>query len=269
MNDLFALLPEYAAAHLELSLGALAIATAIAVPLGIAVTRRPRLAPALLGGAGVIQTIPSLALLALMVPLFAAVGVLTERWFGIPLRAIGAGPALVALTLYGVLPILQNTVAGLRGVDPGAREAARAVGMTPSQSLWRVELPAGAAGAGGGPAHRGGVDRRHRDALDARRRDEPRELHLQRPPDAPLRRGLARLHRGGRARADHRRRDPAARARPAAAPARLRMGVARGGGALVLAIGVARARVAPPLPRRAASRSAPRASPSSTCWPRS
>ena len=141
MNDLFALLPEYAAAHLELSLGALAIATAIAVPLGIAVTRRPRLAPALLGGAGVIQTIPSLALLALMVPLFAALGALTERYFGIPRRAIGAGPALVALTLYGVLPILQNTVAGLRGVDPAACEAARAVGMTPSQSLWRVELP--------------------------------------------------------------------------------------------------------------------------------
>jgi osmoprotectant transport system permease protein len=141
VNDLFALLPEYAAAHLELSLGALAIATAIAVPLGIAVTRRPRLAPALLGSAGVIQTIPSLALLALMVPLFAAVGGLTERWFGIPLRAIGAGPALVALTLYGVLPILQNTVAGQRGVDPAACEAARAVGMTPSQSLWRVELP--------------------------------------------------------------------------------------------------------------------------------
>ncbi len=141
MSDLFALLPEYAAAHLELSLAALAIATAIAVPLGIAVTRRPRLAPALLGGAGVIQTIPSLALLALMVPLFAALGVLTERFFGIPLRAIGAGPALVALVLYGVLPILQNTVAGLRGVDPAAREAARAVGMTPSQSLWRIELP--------------------------------------------------------------------------------------------------------------------------------
>jgi osmoprotectant transport system permease protein len=141
VNDLFALLPEYAAAHLELSLAALAIATAIAVPLGIAVTRRPRLAPALLGGAGVIQTIPSLALLALMVPLFAALGLLSERFFGIPIRAIGAGPALVALTLYGVLPILQNTVAGLRGVDPAACEAARAVGMTPSQSLWRVELP--------------------------------------------------------------------------------------------------------------------------------
>ena len=104
-------------------------------------TRRPRLAPALLGAAGVIQTIPSLALLALMVPLFAALGVLTERYFGIPLRAIGAGPALVALILYGVLPILRNTVAGLRGVDPAAREAARAVGMTPAQSLWRVELP--------------------------------------------------------------------------------------------------------------------------------
>jgi osmoprotectant transport system permease protein len=141
VSDLFALLPEYAGAHLELSLAALAIAAAIAVPFGIAVTHRPRLAPALLGAAGVIQTVPSLALLALMVPLFAVLGGFTARHFGIEIRAIGAGPALVALVLYGVLPILQNTVAGLRGVDPAAREAARAVGMTPSQSLWRVELP--------------------------------------------------------------------------------------------------------------------------------
>jgi len=141
VNDLFALLPEYAGAHLELSLAALLIATAIAVPFGIAVTRRPRLAAPLLGVAGVIQTVPGLALLALMVPLFAVVGGFTARHFGIEIRAIGAGPALVALVLYGVLPILQNTVAGLRGVDPAAREAARAVGMTPNQSLWRVELP--------------------------------------------------------------------------------------------------------------------------------
>jgi osmoprotectant transport system permease protein len=141
VNDLLAALPEYAAAHLALSLGALAIATAIAAPLGIAVSRRPRLATPLVGAAGVIQTVPSLALLALMVPLFAALGALTARHLGVELRAIGTGPALVALVLYGVLPILQNTVAGLAGVEPAAREAARAVGMTPRQSLARVELP--------------------------------------------------------------------------------------------------------------------------------
>jgi osmoprotectant transport system permease protein len=141
LSDLLALLPGYAAAHLRLSLSALAIATALAVPLGVWVTRRPRAAPWVLGSAGVIQTVPGLALLALMVPLFAALGGLTARAFGVELRAIGSGPALVALVLYGVLPIVQNTVAGLAGVDPAAREAALAVGMTPRQSLVRVELP--------------------------------------------------------------------------------------------------------------------------------
>jgi osmoprotectant transport system permease protein len=141
VKDLFALLPGYAAAHVELSLAALALAVAIAAPLGVAIAQRPRLAAPVLGAAGVIQTVPSLALLALMVPLFAALGVFTARAFGFELRAIGAGPALVALVLYGVLPVLQNTVAGLASVDPAAREAARAVGMTPRQSLLRVELP--------------------------------------------------------------------------------------------------------------------------------
>ena len=141
MSDLWALLPTYFAAHVELSLAALALATAIAVPLGVLAAQRPRLGGGLLGVAGVIQTIPGLALLALMVPLFAAIGVFSARHFGVEVRAIGAGPALVALVLYGILPILQNTVAGLRGVDPALREAALAVGMTPRQSLLRVELP--------------------------------------------------------------------------------------------------------------------------------
>lgn len=141
MSDLWALLPAYFAAHVELSLAALTIATAVAVPLGIVVTQRPRVGGALLGMASVIQTIPGLALLALMVPLFAAIGVFTVRHFGVEVRAIGAGPALVALVLYGILPILQNTVTGLRGVDPALREAALAVGMTPRQSLLRVEIP--------------------------------------------------------------------------------------------------------------------------------
>jgi osmoprotectant transport system permease protein len=141
MSDLWAQLPAYAAAHLELSLLALAAACAVAIPLGVAIAGRSRLAGVVLGVAGVIQTIPSLALLALMVPLFAALGAITAARFGVELRAIGTGPALVALVLYGTLPILQNTVAGLASVDPAARAAARAVGMTPLQSLLRVELP--------------------------------------------------------------------------------------------------------------------------------
>jgi osmoprotectant transport system permease protein len=141
VKELWARFPEYLSAHLELSLGALAIAAAVAVPLGVWIGRRPRTAPALLALVGALQTIPSLALLAFMVPALAALGVLTSRLFGFEVRAIGAGPALAALTLYGVLPILQNTVAGIRGVDPACREAARGVGMTPRQQLWRVEIP--------------------------------------------------------------------------------------------------------------------------------
>jgi len=131
VSEQLRLLPGYLSAHLELSLAALCAAAWIAIPLGVAIHRRRALEPALLGAASAIQTIPSLALLAIMVPLFAKVGA----------RGIGAWPALVALTLYGLLPILRNTVTGLAGIDPAVREAARGVGMTPRDELWRVELP--------------------------------------------------------------------------------------------------------------------------------
>ena len=126
MNEALAELPRLAAAHLQLSLAGLGLALALSLPLGIAASRRPRLAAAALGGASVIQTIPSLALLAIMVPLLASIGFL---------------PAWIALTLYAALPILRNTVTGIAGVDPALREAARGVGMTPAQQLRRVELP--------------------------------------------------------------------------------------------------------------------------------
>jgi osmoprotectant transport system permease protein len=141
LSELWARFPEYLAGHLELSLAALGIGAAIGIPLGVWIARRPKAAPGLLAVVGAAQTIPSLALLAFMVPALAALGALTSRAFGFAPRAIGTGPALAALTLYGVLPILQNTVTGLRGVDPACREAARGVGMTPRQELWRVELP--------------------------------------------------------------------------------------------------------------------------------
>jgi osmoprotectant transport system substrate-binding protein/osmoprotectant transport system permease protein len=137
VSEQLALLPGYLAAHLRLTLVALGAGAALAVPIGVAVTRRPRLAPAVLAAAGVVQTIPSLALLAFMVPALALLG----AWAGLEIRSIGYLPAVLALTLYSVLPILQNTVVGIRGVDPTLLEAARGVGMTPRQQLLHVELP--------------------------------------------------------------------------------------------------------------------------------
>ncbi|WP_417485392.1 glycine betaine ABC transporter substrate-binding protein [Maricaulis salignorans] len=120
-------LPYLLSGHVLLSLAAIFVGMAISVPLGIYAAPRPRLAGSVLNIAGVIQTIPGLALLALMVPLLGGM--------------IGYWPAFLALMLYSILPILRNTIVGLQGVEPGVREAARGLGMTPSQRLWRVELP--------------------------------------------------------------------------------------------------------------------------------
>lgn len=141
MSDVLALLPDYLTAHLQLVLVSLLVGFAGSVPLGVWVTRDERRSVAVLAAAGVIQTIPSLALLALMVPMLAALSTLTASWFELELRSIGYLPAVIALTLYSVLPMLQNTVAGIRGVDPALVEAARGVGMTDRQRLFRVELP--------------------------------------------------------------------------------------------------------------------------------
>jgi osmoprotectant transport system permease protein len=125
-------IPPLLASHLELSLGALLIAFALALPIAVAVAERPRAAFATLTIAGVVQTVPGLALVALMVPVLAAIG-----W----LPSFGFSPAIVALTLYAILPILRNAVTGLRAVDPDAVEAARGLGMTRSQVLRVVQLP--------------------------------------------------------------------------------------------------------------------------------
>jgi osmoprotectant transport system permease protein len=140
MTEQLALLPGYLTAHLELCLVALLIGIGVSVPLGIWVTGRRRLEQGVVGLASVIQTIPSLALLAVMVPLLAATAAFLEG-SGIKLRSIGYLPAIIALSLYSVLPILRNTVTGLSGVDPAVVEAARAVGMTRGEQLRRVEVP--------------------------------------------------------------------------------------------------------------------------------
>ncbi len=141
MKEQIAQLPELLTAHLQLTLVALFAGAVISLPLGVWLTRHRRFESGVLGVASVIQTIPSLALLAFMVPTLAAVGVVVAALFDVKLRTIGFLPALVALTLYSILPMLRNTVIGILEVDPALVEAARGVGMTDRQQLWRVELP--------------------------------------------------------------------------------------------------------------------------------
>lgn len=134
-------LPALVSAHLSLSVAAILAGTAISVPLGIACARRAALRGPLLATAGMVQAIPGIALLALMVPVLAAIDTVSRPWLGIEVPPLGFWPALVALWLYSMLPILRNTVVGLRSLDPSVLEAATAMGMTPRQRLRIVELP--------------------------------------------------------------------------------------------------------------------------------
>ena len=111
--------------HLLLTGIALSVALLIALPLGILIARRARLAQPVITAVGALRLIPSLAVLFLVLP-----------YLGLGIR-----PALFALTLLALPPILINTYAGMRGVEPQTIEAARGIGMTPRQAFWRVELP--------------------------------------------------------------------------------------------------------------------------------
>jgi osmoprotectant transport system permease protein len=104
------------------------LSVAIGVPLGVLVTRRPWLSKPILGGANIAETIPSLALFGLLLPV---------PWLGGRADRL----AIAALTLYALLPIIRNTSAGIAGVDAAVREAARGMGMTERQILFQVELP--------------------------------------------------------------------------------------------------------------------------------
>ena len=104
------------------------LAVAIGVPLGILITRRAPLDKPILGGANIIQTIPSLALFGFLLPV---------PWLGARADRL----AIVALTGYALLPIIRNTCTGIRAVNPSVREAARGMGLTDRQLLWHVELP--------------------------------------------------------------------------------------------------------------------------------
>jgi osmoprotectant transport system permease protein len=115
------------AAHLELVIEAVLLAVLLGVPLGILAARRPFVERAAVGVASVLQTIPSLALLGFLLIAFRG--------------QIGKPPALAALVLYALLPIVKNTILGLQSIDPGVREASLALGMTGLQRLRLVELP--------------------------------------------------------------------------------------------------------------------------------
>jgi len=123
-------LGELSVEHLEMVAIAMLAAAAIAIPGAILLSRRPRLSRWGLGFANILQTIPSLALFGFLIP--------------IPFLGVGKATAIVALILYALLPILRNTLVGITGVDAAVRESAVAMGMTPGQVLWQVELPLGA-----------------------------------------------------------------------------------------------------------------------------
>lgn len=111
--------------HLEVVLVAMLIATVLGVGLGIATYRRPPAAKAVLTVTSTFLTIPSFALFGLFIPLFG----------------LGYKPAVVALVMYALLPIVRNTITGLRGVDPAVSESALGMGLSRTQRLWRIEMP--------------------------------------------------------------------------------------------------------------------------------
>ncbi len=126
LQDQLTLLPQYLGNHIRLSLMAILIGIAVSLPLSILATRMRRLEWPLVSIANILQTIPALALLAFMVPLLGRIGFL---------------PALIALILYSMLPIVRNTITGIQEVDPALVEAGRGLGMTEFQLLTRVQLP--------------------------------------------------------------------------------------------------------------------------------
>src|SRR6202161_2950781 len=140
-SEALAHLPANLGNHVRVTAAALALGLLISLPLAIAARNRPVMRGTLLGLASIVQTVPGLALLALFYPLLLAVASLTLAWFGFGFSAFGFLPAVLALALYSMLPVLRNTITGLRGVDPAILEAAQGVGMTASQSLFMVELP--------------------------------------------------------------------------------------------------------------------------------
>jgi osmoprotectant transport system permease protein len=151
--DELSLLKEYAARraqfaaelvrHCELVLGAVLPAMALGAPLGLLAARRAAWRGPLLGTLNVIETVPSIALFGLLIAPLSALASAAPSLGALGIHGIGATPAIIALILYSLLPVVRNTMAALASVDADAVEAARGMGMTPAQIFWRVELPLG------------------------------------------------------------------------------------------------------------------------------
>lgn len=129
--------------HVVLAFGSLAAATLVGVPLGILCYRRPSLRTAVLNLLNIVQTVPSIALFGLLIAPLAWVAANVPGASAIGIAGIGAAPAMVALFGYSLLPIVANTVVGLVGVPFAVKDAARGMGMTEAQVLFRAELPLG------------------------------------------------------------------------------------------------------------------------------
>lgn len=121
---------DMALEHITIVGVAVGLAILTGVPLGIAITQNRRAADIVLYAASIIVTVPSIALFGLMIPILSTIG-----------HGIGWLPAVIAILLYSQLPIVRNTYTAITNVDPALREAARGMGMTPLQRMWRVELP--------------------------------------------------------------------------------------------------------------------------------
>lgn len=127
--------------HVVLALGSLVAATLVGLPLGILCHRVEALRAGVLNVLNIIQTIPSIALFGLLIAPLGWVALHVPGAAALGIRGIGAAPAFIALFLYSLLPVVANTVVGLAGVPGDATDAARGIGMTDGQRLFRIELP--------------------------------------------------------------------------------------------------------------------------------
>ncbi len=127
--------------HIVLVAAAVGPAVLIGFPLGIAAARHPRVQGPLFAVLNLLQTIPSIALFGLLIVPLSALAAALPALSALGIGGIGPAPAIVALILYALLPVVRNSLAGVAGVDPAVVDAARGMGMTRHQLLWRVELP--------------------------------------------------------------------------------------------------------------------------------
>jgi osmoprotectant transport system permease protein len=131
------------ARHAELVIGAIVPALLIGVPLGIWSTRRPGVRPALFGTLNVLQTIPSVALFGLLIGPLSALARAAPPLAAFGIHGIGMAPALVALVLYALLPVVRYSAVGIAAADPATIDAARGMGFAPRQIFWSAQVPLG------------------------------------------------------------------------------------------------------------------------------